>query len=604
MTNEILQCIDPKYAAAAFSSNRKQSGSKASPSTSPTLAKHALPPTTTTEPVQSTVSRPPALRSQSYSKRHASFDTPREVPMPSIPAGASSIDPIALDDSDMERNQAAAGRKHAPRQPQPGSRYTDTSRKPTNQPSSSFRRASAAAPSSSDNSARDKLHIDLANEAHGHAPSLARNNSAPTPPHTPSAERMDLRYPQPNDTNTPDSGTSGSGSEQTSPALDSDNVEVPGGGYPDADTMARAAEQRKKIESMNDDSRNRADVIFKEGRLSTASLPLPRSYGAERVSLLPPPVRPSTKNGNGSGSGSGSDGGQQAKTPTNFASTPNATIGELDLSKVSNANSSTAYRTSYPFAGSFARDVPLIPGPRESSLTADVEKNTQAGTAWRSSGPFMRREYNEEDSEEKSAISRGQFTKQPEIEAPAAPLHPLLDPSNLTTPSASNRAFNFGPSSTTATPGHEQSSPDATTLHRPALSALTPSEGGAKGSPAPSADRTSTASGSSGASSELPTFSERSGSSFVLPKGPAASNDNSSKSPEVLPRPRPTTEPIPSVSTSSPTMTVDTTPSAYILEAFLPGYQRDEITLSTRKKRILHVVADGFVSGGGEFDRL
>jgi HSP20 family molecular chaperone IbpA len=47
-------------------------------------------------------------------------------------------------------------------------------------------------------------------------------------------------------------------------------------------------------------------------------------------------------------------------------------------------------------------------------------------------------------------------------------------------------------------------------------------------------------------------------------------------------------------------MTVDTTPSAYVLEASLPGYQRDEITLSTRKKRILHVVADGFVSGGGE----
>ncbi|KAG8805142.1 hypothetical protein FRC18_006859, partial [Serendipita sp. 400] len=32
-------------------------------------------------------------------------------------------------------------------------------------------------------------------------------------------------------------------------------------------------------------------------------------------------------------------------------------------------------------------------------------------------------------------------------------------------------------------------------------------------------------------------------------------------------------------------------------------YERDEITLSTRKKRVLHIVADGFVSGGGHFER-
>jgi len=53
-------------------------------------------------------------------------------------------------------------------------------------------------------------------------------------------------------------------------------------------------------------------------------------------------------------------------------------------------------------------------------------------------------------------------------------------------------------------------------------------------------------------------------------------------------------------------MTVQTTSTAYILTTFLPGYQRDEITLSTRKRRVLHVVADSFISsshGAGHFER-
>jgi len=53
-------------------------------------------------------------------------------------------------------------------------------------------------------------------------------------------------------------------------------------------------------------------------------------------------------------------------------------------------------------------------------------------------------------------------------------------------------------------------------------------------------------------------------------------------------------------------MTVQTTSTAYILTTFLPGFQRDEITLSTRKRRVLHVVADPFLSslrGTGHFER-
>ena len=612
MTNEILKCLDSKHAGPSNPGSRKPSGARASPSNSPTLLKNQLP--SAQEPTQTPSPRPSALRSQSYSKRHASFDTPREVPMPPMPTGTSSIDPIALDDSDMERNHAAAASwKYASRQPQSGSRHAETSRRPMEQ-STSFRRASAAVPPSADILTRDGMNIDLSNEAYSQPPQICRNNSAPTPPHTPSAERMDLRYPQPNDA---DSGNSserdGSGSEQTSPTPNSAGAEVPERGY--------LGQQRDGVKGAQNGPQSSAEALFREGRLSTASLPLPRSYGAERVSRLPPPARPTPQGGNASGSGSGSDGGQQAKTPTNLPRRPNTNLERLDSSKTFtddslNPGSAVTYRTSYPFTGMFARDVPLVPGHRGSSLVADVEKNAQAGTAWRSSSPFMRRDYSEEDSEAKSAISSGQIPKLPEIEAPSAPLHPFLETSTFTTPSSSARAFNFGPSSTTATPGHEKTSPGTISVDRPTLSNISSAEGDAKSSPAHSVDRTSTASGSSRAASDLAIFPENPNSEPKdLESSPAQSQGRNGKEPSrndiigsnratnLSSRPRPTTEPTPMTSSSAiggPTMTVDTTPSAYILEATLPGYQRDEITLSTRKKRILHVVADGFVSGGGK----
>jgi len=48
---------------------------------------------------------------------------------------------------------------------------------------------------------------------------------------------------------------------------------------------------------------------------------------------------------------------------------------------------------------------------------------------------------------------------------------------------------------------------------------------------------------------------------------------------------------------------VETTPSEYRLNVKLPGFQRDGITLATKKRRILHVVADSWGSGGGHFER-
>ncbi|KAF5357381.1 hypothetical protein D9758_005838 [Tetrapyrgos nigripes] len=48
---------------------------------------------------------------------------------------------------------------------------------------------------------------------------------------------------------------------------------------------------------------------------------------------------------------------------------------------------------------------------------------------------------------------------------------------------------------------------------------------------------------------------------------------------------------------------VETTPSEYKLNVRLPGFKRDGITLATKRRRILHVVADSWENGGGHFER-
>ncbi|KAJ7495847.1 hypothetical protein B0H11DRAFT_1716419 [Mycena galericulata] len=48
---------------------------------------------------------------------------------------------------------------------------------------------------------------------------------------------------------------------------------------------------------------------------------------------------------------------------------------------------------------------------------------------------------------------------------------------------------------------------------------------------------------------------------------------------------------------------VETTPGEYRLIVRLPGFKRDGITLATKKRRILHVVADSWENGGGHFER-
>ncbi|KAJ7045890.1 hypothetical protein C8F04DRAFT_939727 [Mycena alexandri] len=48
---------------------------------------------------------------------------------------------------------------------------------------------------------------------------------------------------------------------------------------------------------------------------------------------------------------------------------------------------------------------------------------------------------------------------------------------------------------------------------------------------------------------------------------------------------------------------VETTQVEYRLIVRLPGFKRDGITLATKKRRILHVVADSWEEGGGHFER-
>ncbi|KAI9571137.1 hypothetical protein HD554DRAFT_2078874 [Boletus coccyginus] len=48
---------------------------------------------------------------------------------------------------------------------------------------------------------------------------------------------------------------------------------------------------------------------------------------------------------------------------------------------------------------------------------------------------------------------------------------------------------------------------------------------------------------------------------------------------------------------------VETSQSEYSLLVRLPGFTRDGITISTRKRRILHVVADSWEPEGGHFER-
>jgi hypothetical protein len=73
--------------------------------------------------------------------------------------------------------------------------------------------------------------------------------------------------------------------------------------------------------------------------------------------------------------------------------------------------------------------------------------------------------------------------------------------------------------------------------------------------------------------------------------------------PPIIIAPQTVVTPIPFLSQEPPhpdsRIEVDTKPSEYRLTARLPGFSRDGIVLATKKKRVLHVVADSWEHGGG-----
>jgi len=93
-----------------------------------------------------------------------------------------------------------------------------------------------------------------------------------------------------------------------------------------------------------------------------------------------------------------------------------------------------------------------------------------------------------------------------------------------------------------------------------------------------------------------------------------ASSTPAPEPPVILP-PEPTDEPstrsqapyVPFLSHAPPPpdswIEVETTHSEYKLHVRLPGFSREGITLSTKRRRILHVVADSWENGGGHFER-
>ncbi|PVF98490.1 hypothetical protein CPB86DRAFT_733028 [Serendipita vermifera] len=560
--------------------------------------------------------RPVPLRSQSYSKRHASFDTPREVPLPAPPPGVDVSDrPPTFDDSERETKRppndwTQSDKYRGPQSPMYGTGLDRNSRgdrliTPGKTPS--FNRANVEDYFSIGYSTSQSLPSQQ-------PPYLARNNSAPTPPHTPGVDQLvPKQHPS---AEISDAGTisrsesspgtdAGSVSDVSAQVDSSKDPDERGGGILKAipDTEFQLPEERRKV----------AMQLLHEGRLSTASLPLPRSYAADRVSQLPPSSRLpcGTAGGASSSSGSGSEGGRNVATPTNAGYSTSQP--EYHREGTQDSGLSEQKRVSLGALGySVGTGVPPVLTSRLSELQSlDL---VAPGTAWRSSGSAMRRTYGEDDDEGSVATAPTaiqHILKQPEIETPDPKLNPFLLTPNMTPSSTDQKGTDIGPSSTSATPGHHtfMKGPIPQTYHDPEgpSNKTSPKPNNPSGSNS-TVDRDSTASGSSGASSDPNTYPDLHSSNSDIPDHPKAiSGDNAQPSISNTPEQVTGNAKLPDSSAPSvhhtPLMTVDTTPSAYILEASLPGYQRDEITLSTRKKRILHVVADGFVSGGGHFER-
>lgn len=94
-------------------------------------------------------------------------------------------------------------------------------------------------------------------------------------------------------------------------------------------------------------------------------------------------------------------------------------------------------------------------------------------------------------------------------------------------------------------------------------------------------------------SSSLPDASASSLASYPAPDPPTVLSAAASPAPFLSHAPPP----------PDTSIEVETSASAYRLNVRLPAFKRDAITLATKKRRILHIVADRWESGGGQYRR-
>lgn len=540
------------------------------PSLSPTAPKNQLPSSSissTATTAQSSSARPAPLRTQSYSKRHASFDTPREVPLPAMPSG--QVRPALIPTFDDSERESEASWYQTQQRP------SGSVRKSTGEPDLT---APIATPVGASQSTHEGYFPLL--------PQFSRNNSAPTPPHT---SRVDLRPrkdPSPDFVNQSENSSPGqsAGSDDTTPAHESP--------FRAQSPMEGAAVDQK---AENRGYEKGIHMVTSDSRLSSSSLPLPHVYNAERVTRLPP----TTRHVAGTASSTHATTSEMSLAIPEGQAVQNLSSGAHGTSEPSSA---MGHRSSFPLAASATLEVPL-----DSGLSSPLLPNTTPGTTFRFSASSLQRQVSVDDEEEREALQRGHTPKLPEIEAPKSVLHPLL----ATSPTKGTPSFATPPSGPRDPLPPSKSSPDK----------VSPRDSTTSPTMSIKTDRASTASGSSGVGSDYISFAHRASESsptvqpgirsqatisrLINQRSERDKSESSTSSSSALPgqtsQSLPENNTIQRDGTNGPVMTVDTTPSAYILQASLPGYQRDEITISTRKKRILHVVADGFVSGGGEF---
>ncbi|KAG8808758.1 hypothetical protein FRC18_004871, partial [Serendipita sp. 400] len=385
-----------------------------SPPGSPRPSKATPPPKLDTSATSR--ARPVPLRTQSYSKRHASFDTPREVPMPSLSPAIGLLNTIpTFEDSDREDHSSRDF-------------YTGGTPRMNDGCLSTPRPllAKAIPPD-----VQSKQHEPKDGQVGGSQPynpsvlpHLARNNSAPTPPAgSPGIEQVDILSLRQSNTSTvyPPSRTesssadSGSGSEYQSPVPFSVTTASSEG-----TSFGNTREEDSSPEGQAWRHRPNAAYMLHEDRLSTVSLPLPQSHGVESVSRLPPPSKSHGENEPIRKPADGAERSSKTEDPNSFTGvasgldSPNS-VGNLPaLTNVSTVRQGSSYRSSFPVTADYGREIPLPGQPCSSSTTRPMSALDG---------------HDQGENRDQKFINAS--SERPRIEAPNSLLDPLPRPETL-----------------------------------------------------------------------------------------------------------------------------------------------------------------------------